>query len=106
MWIWTNQSFVSIVEHRDDQAKLIVRGRFRGDVDRFLLAPIEVETPDADYRFRATAYRADVEAAILRAAKAIDYPNFKDSIRVTWRAKVAAAVWRVMFAAQQDRRSL
>jgi hypothetical protein len=104
MWIFTSNSFVSIVEHRDDPAKLIIRGRFKGDVDRFLGAPIEIETPDADYRFRATAKRADVEAAITRAAQAINYPNFKGSMpsRPDWRHRVAMQVWRVMAMAQID----
>lgn len=104
MWIFTSHSFISIVEHRDDPAKLVVRGRFRGDVDRFLGAPIEIETQDADYRFRATAKRADVEAAIARAAKAINYPNFKGSMpcRPDWRRRVAMRVWGVMATAQRE----
>lgn len=104
MWIFTSNAFVSIVEHRDDPAKLIIRGRFKGDVDRFLGAPIEIETPDADYRFRATAKRADVEAAIQRAAQAINYDNFKGSMptRPDWRHRVAMRVWQVMAAAQRE----
>lgn len=106
MWIFTSNAFVSIVEHRDDPAKLIVRGRFKGDVDHFLGAPIEIETPEADYRFRATAQRADVEAAIQRAAKAINYDNFKGSMprRPDWRHRVAMRVWQVMATAQQEMR--
>ena len=60
MWIVLNNSFVSVVQHREDPALVLVRGRFRGDVDRFLNAKREIETPGADYRFRATVTRREL----------------------------------------------
>lgn len=107
MWIVLNNSFVSIVEHRDDPDVLIVRGRFRGDAARFLGAPLtrEKETPTADYRFRIAAKRETVERAVLRAVRGVRYPNFKDSIRDAWRKSVAMRVWSIFFEAQKERLS-
>lgn len=105
MWIFTSSGFVSIVQHRDDADTLIVRGRFKGDAARFLGLPLDAEEAlqQADYRFRCYAHRDEVASAMLRAAQAVRYPNFKDSIREAWRKSVAMRVWSVMFGAQQDR---
>lgn len=105
MWLVLNNSFVSIVEHRDDPNLLIVRARFAGDAARFLGAPLsrEKETPAADYRFRITAKRESVEKAVLRAVRGVKYPNFKDSIAETWRKGLAMRVWSIFYAAQQAR---
>lgn len=109
MWIITNNAFVSIVEHRDYPGTLIVRGRFRGDVERFLNpmpsgeSVIEECTPGADYRFRSAVPREAVLHALLRAGRRIDYPNFKDSIRAKWRKALAMRVWSIFHSEQEDR---
>lgn len=109
MWIIQNNAFVSIVEHRDDARKLIVRGRFKGDVERFLnplrngMHVIEDLTPNADYRFRAVVQRDDVAHAMLRSVQRITYPNFKDSIKAAFRKSIAMRVWSLFHAAQLDR---
>jgi len=102
MWIFTSNTFVSIVEHRDDPSMLCVRGRFAGDAARFLGLPPEAEevTPQADYRFRCYAHREHVMDAVASAVRSIDYGNFKDSIEEPWRADVAMSVWSTMWRAQ------
>lgn len=108
MWIITSTSFVSIVQHRDDPRLLIVRGRFKGDVERFLavpghLQPLEQVTPHADYRFRAVVPRETVAAAMEREVARIRYPNFKDSIVAKWRKALALRVWSLFHAAHVER---
>lgn len=109
MWVILNNAFVSIVEHRDDASKLIVRGRFKGDVERFLnplasgLRVIEEVTPSADYRFRAVVPREEVANAMLRSVQRITYPNFKDSIKAAFRKSIAMRVWSIFHREQQDR---
>ena len=108
MWIITNTAFVSIVEHRDDASKLIVRGRFKGDVERFLnpltsgMRVIEEVTPTADYRFRAVVQREEVAHAMLRSVQRITYPNFKDSIKAAFRKSIAMRVWSIFSVAQYE----
>lgn len=105
MWIFTNDAYVSIVQHRDDPDTLLVRGRFRGDAARFLGLPQhhEIELTTADYRWRVVTSRATVEKAMLRAVRRVSYPNFKDSIVRAWRKAVSMRVWSVMAQAQRER---
>lgn len=109
MWIITNTAFVSIVQYRDDPGLLIVRGRFKGDVMRFLAVPnvpptAEIETPDADYRFRAVVPRSLVALALEHQLGQVRYPNFKDSIKLAWRKVLAMRVWSI-FHSEQERRA-
>lgn len=100
MWLFLNNAFVSIVEHRDEPTLLIVRGRIRGDVDRFLGRKCEAVTPEADYRFRAVVERSEVEAAVVRAVEGIAYANFKRSC-VNPRHDAYLRVWSVMYEWQK-----
>ena len=56
MWLITTQGFYSVVAHRRDPDKLIVRGRVREDLEalREQIPELRVfSDPDADYRWRA-----------------------------------------------------
>lgn len=99
-----NDSFVSVVEHREDSNLFVVRGRFAGDVARFLgdEGVVELVTPHADYRYRVVASRADVARAVKRALAAIDYVNFKDSIKEPFRKVPALLTWEAWYQAQHD----
>ena len=102
MWVMTNSSFVSIVQHWDKPDIMVVRGRFLGDVANFLNLPLSAEkvTPDNDYRFRIEATRDAVHAAVNRAVTMIDYGNFKNSCP-PWRHAVYMGVWSVLHQAQR-----
>lgn len=105
MWVFTNNSFVSIVQHRDKPDTLLVRGRVSGDVSRFLGVPKknEIELDIADYRFRIIATREEVGQALARNLAAVNYPNFKDSIGAKWRKEAAMRIWSIMFNVQRER---
>ena len=60
MWIYLKDAFSSAVVDRDDPKRLLVRGRFPGDIERVLSKAEVIETPRADYRFRASVPRATV----------------------------------------------
>lgn len=88
MWIFTNRGFLSIVENRDNPDELLVRARYKGDIEAHFswrsmdADPLEVvETNEADYRFRAFLPRETVSAKMHGLVNGIDYPNFKDSCR-------------------------
>lgn len=106
MWVFTNTAFVSAVAHREAPDKLMVRARLKGDFDAFfggtVPKPEVIETPDADYRFRAVVSRAAFERAVSVAAQAIDYPNFKGSIAHADDARHDAYmdVWSAMYKVQ------
>ena len=79
MWLFTPDSFISVVQHRDQPDMLLARARFPGDLGRvFPEREEEVEeTPDADYRYRLIVGREEVAHAVANAARGIDYTNFK-----------------------------
>lgn len=110
VWIFKNDAFVSLVEDRDDEDYLWVRGRIPGDVERFLgltgAEGFSVErTPNADYLFRLKVPRDVVAMAIVDGAKCIDYPNFKNSIPTgkagDRRHDFYLKVWNAMMAYQR-----
>jgi hypothetical protein len=103
MWIFLNDSFLSIVTRGQDPHLLLVRGRCKGDIERvFPQASVE-ETPKADYRFRAVIPREEVSQALTRAVMEIDYGNFKNSVRERDRHDVYAKCWSNMYALQVER---
>lgn len=87
MWILTPIGFFSIVSKPGDAqaGTLTVRARVRGDLEAlgrdFLPGLGEIrESRDTDYRFRATAPRAEVAAAMARMVEGLDYGNFKSEV--------------------------
>ncbi len=87
MWLFTTSGFYSIVEKPWDRktGTLTVRARVAADLDRLradalpALGPT-VESPGADYRFRAQAPREAVALAMARLARDLDYDNFKSAV--------------------------
>jgi len=92
MWVYLNNGFFSIVDHRDQPEMLLVRARAQGDIAR-VFGIEEQETPGADYRYRAVIPRNAVANILAAEIKRIDYPNFKDSINDLSRYQVYTDVW-------------
>ena len=108
MWLFTTQGFYSVVAHRDEPSKVLVRTRSREDLDalRQQIAGLElIEDPSADYRYRAVVEREEWEVAASALVAAIDYPNFKSAVaerQGSRRAGFYGEVWRVMRELQDD----
>jgi len=107
MWLVTTQGFYSVVAHRDDPERLLVRARVREDLEalRAQIAGIEpVEMPDADYRWRAEVTRDEWQAALASLGGSIDYDNFKNAVgeRQGWeREAVYHKVWAALARLQR-----
>ena len=54
----------------------------------------------ADYLFRLVVSRADMDAAMLREVRRINYGNFKGSVEENWRHDAYMRVWSVMHQEQ------
>mgnify|MGYP001224496971 CR=1 FL=1 len=80
MWICLTDAFFSIVEHYDNDEHLVVRSRFKGDIEKvFGLDKAEVRyTPENDYCYRAVLTKDAVAEVMAIEVKGIDYPNFKN----------------------------
>lgn len=112
MWLITPTGFYSIVEKPTDRGKgtLTVRARVRAD----LIALKRVHCPslgrireseDTDYRFRATAKRADVIQAVAHMIEGLNYSNFKSEVAMRQgidRAHLYHDVWDVLHRLQDD----
>lgn len=106
MWVFTNTAFVSAVQHRTQPGMMMVRARLQGDLEDFLASDgsrltVE-ETADADYRYRCTVPVPVFAAALEKAARSVDYDNFKGSIDRADRKRHHAYldVWVAMHRAQ------
>jgi hypothetical protein len=94
MWIYTNQSFVSVVEpHGQRKDLLLVRARVAGDIETlFPKARVKI-TQERDYRFRAFVPRKVVAATVAKQIEGISYSNFKDSVANKKRHDHYSRVW-------------
>ncbi len=104
MWVFFNNAFVSAVAHRDMPDKLMVRARFKGDLERAFGPDIDVlNTPDADYAYRCVIVREEFVDVLAQAALNMEYDNFKNSIPQDqkFRKGVYSDVWSVMYQAQE-----
>lgn len=96
MWLFLNDSFLSIVAHREEADALLVRARRAGDIEAVFRDVPVLEQGGTDYRFRATVPAAEVAQAVAGRVRAIDYGNFKDSVPDRARHDAYLRVWDVM----------
>lgn len=107
MWVFCKEGFFSAVQHWDDPDKVMVRARFKGDLERVcqkhgLRASVE-HTPDADYRYRVTCLRQEWAEVVKREAEGVDYVNFKDAVHDgTCRDDAYMACWSALHSAQHS----
>lgn len=96
MWLFQNNSFLSIVAHRDKPGRFLVRARINGDIERAIPNASVEETPNADYRYRTEVGVFELVELLESAAKRIDYPNFKASVSDPQRERAYHDVWGIM----------
>jgi hypothetical protein len=102
MWIVTNESFLSIVQNRDNPDEFVVRARIDGDIEEFLGRDFTVlETSDSDYRFRAFVPKSVVKVKMMDQINSINYDNFKDSVKDFERKDWYTQIWTVMYRVQE-----
>lgn len=112
MWLITPTGFYSIVEKPSDARRntLTIRSRVRSDLvglrQNWLPSLGRIrESVDTDYRFRATAPRAEIAGALARMIKMLSYANFKSEVaacRGASRAHLYHDVWEVLHRMQGD----
>lgn len=102
MWIFLNNAMLSITDDHNDARRLLVRARLSGDIEAVFAQAVVTETPDADYRFRASIGRDEVAQALARAAQGIDYDNLRGSIADRARHAAYTHVWSIMAHTQAE----
>lgn len=101
MWIFCLDGFFSVVEDRNDAARVLVRGRYREDIHNLAtkLGTQPQSTPKADYPWRVSTSKREWADYLAETAAAIDYDNFKDAVaeQQGWaRHDAYLDVWRSM----------
>jgi hypothetical protein len=97
MWVFLNDSFLSIVAHQDKPGVLLVRARKAGDIKAVFPDAKTWVDEHADYPHRAEVPAENVAEAVAARVRAIGYPNFKDSVRERGRHGAYMRVWDVMW---------
>lgn len=106
MWLFTKIGFYSVVENMHNSREMLIRSRFREDLEALLtFAGLDMEIDDrsgTDYGFRVFLPREKWEEIAMRLVREIDYCNFKDAAHTGDPIKDGALfdVWRVMYKAQ------
>lgn len=80
MWVFLNNSFLSIVENRNNKEELLVRSRVRGDIDKIFPDSNIFEMENSDYKYRSYIKKIEVSEKIKEIVTNINYDNFKNSI--------------------------
>ena len=80
MWVFLNNSFLSIVENRNNKEELLVRSRVRGDIDKIFPDSNIFEMEKSDYKYRSYIKKIEVSEKIREIVTNINYDNFKNSI--------------------------
>lgn len=101
MWIFTNQSYLSVVQHRDDPNLVLVRARIEGDIEEIFPEAFVFQEKGSDYKYRAAIEKSEVAVAIAKQIMEIDYDNFKGSIEDINRHNVYLYVWFTMLQWQK-----
>lgn len=116
MWIFCEQGFFSAVEHRERPENVLIRARFKGDLERLiktsfctqqekneLLKKIQT-TPYADYAFRVEMPKCVFAEMTKQIADNINYDNFKNHVHEGGNSKRDAAYmgcWSCLWRAQE-----
>ena len=101
MWIFLNDSFLSIVAHRHEPDMLLVRARREGDIEAVFPGAFVEINDNADYRYRTVIPRPEVASVLADCVQKVNYDNFKNSIRDHDRHDNYFDVWGTMNNFQQ-----
>ena len=98
MWVFFNNSFLSIVSDRNNKSKLLIRARIKGDIERVFGNIAVAQSNNSDYKYRAFLERDTVAEKLKELSLSIDYDNFKNSIHYqeNERHNSYLDVWSVM----------
>ena len=99
MWICSKDGFFSIVQIPAREA-WAVRARDRRHLAAALPGHPVIETPKADYPFRACIGRGELDNLMLRFSDGCDYPNFKSRVDKNggWYSRALHEVWEVFWS--------
>lgn len=96
MWIFFNNSFLSIIKNRYNSGNLLVRSRIPGDIEIYFPEAQVTKGENSDYLYRAFVNRREVASKMSEVIMKIDYDNFKHSVLDGMRRKAYTSCWQIM----------
>jgi|TARA_R100001163_G_scaffold65755_1_gene64537 hypothetical protein len=103
MWVLMNDSFLSIVQDKDQEDIYLVRSRRFEDIEVIFGQGYEIyEGLGRDYRFRSFIPKTIVADAIHQRLLNIDYDNFKNSVIDDDRHDAYLEVWHDLWYLDSD----
>ena len=100
MWLFTSKSFISIVQKPGDTDLLTVRARIKGDIENLFPDAKAEANKGTDYKYRAKVPRAAVAQALHDQVMAVNYPNFKSTVKERKRHDGYMGTWSAMYGVQ------
>jgi hypothetical protein len=80
MWIFSQGSYLALVQHREDPNLMLVRARRREDILRVFPGAKVEHHPAGGYQFHSAIHRDTVALRVVALVQQIDYPAFTESI--------------------------
>ena len=104
MWLVLDNSFLSIVKDRDNEDRLLVRARLKGDIEKIFPEAEVIEGAGSDYKYRAFIKRDTVSTHLLEKINTINYTNFKNKVASNDkdRALTYSKIWSIMYQKQEE----
>ena len=103
MWLYTKRGFLSIVENFHNKDELLVRGRFKGDIEAHFPNARVLENAGTDYRYRTFLPKKVVAKRTQEYVESeLNYSNFKSSVKNVEKHNTYLDVWVIM-KQEQDR---
>ena len=105
MWVFLNNSFLSIVENRNNKDELLVRSRIKGDIEKVFPDSDVFEMENSDYKYRSYIKKNDVSNKLKNIVEDINYDNFKNSVSKDDKNRLNAYmnVWSSLYKMQTER---
>ena len=96
MWLFTQNSFISVVQHRQQPHDVLVRARVKSHLARLFPQKQIQEDAEADYRYRLIVPKIEFAKVVSEyIMQSLDYDNFKaaqDTGDPAW-TRFLHAVW-------------
>ena len=96
MWFFGSNAFLSVVQHKQDPAILVVRARLPGHIEKMFPHANVVSLDGRDYQFRAELPREVVAARMQQYVMEMTATNFKDSVKERSYHDACYGVWSCM----------
>jgi hypothetical protein len=96
MYVFTENAFLCVVAHEQDERLLEVRARFQGDIERTFPEAEVAYTPSEEYPYSTSVSRGRASERIALQVEHIGYRRFNPSSDEPWRQTVYSEVESVI----------